>query len=279
MILRCIVAVARKARDKSHNDSSGNKKGKLQGPTSDCQALKTKSMDEILGVEALNFGLAIGDVLTPKSSFQQLQQRSNVRTTFNYWLQSIHRSGEKQKDQLIDGMSPIPIFPENMVEFDDENELNDNIGQRNVNNTVNHTDIQTKLNETMNLELVKISSKDTVQEINFWKSPLICYMLDLTLQYKLWMVFSRRIWKWYHIDKIAMVKKGMSLVCFTVMDSCDTILAGHYFFLKKKPLMLKPWNPDMYFEKEDIKTLPIWVQLKIEINIGVRKLCIELSHN
>lgn len=66
----------------------------------------------------------------------------------------------------------------------------------------------------------------------------------------------------FKVDKVALIKKGVYLVRFSAMDSRDRVLNGHYFS-EKKPLIVKPWTHEMNFEKEEIKTLPIWVQLKI----------------
>ena len=76
--------------------------------------------------------------------------------------------------------------------------------------------------------------------------------------------FFRRIWKSFNVDKITLIKRGVFLVRFNVMDSPDSVLNGHYFF-NKKPLTLKSWSPDIDFVKEDIKTLPIWVQLRLPL--------------
>ena len=65
--------MARKNGEKTQNQNPGKSMAKPCGPSSDSQALKTRSMDEILGIEALDFGL--GSVLTPKSSIQNLQQQ------------------------------------------------------------------------------------------------------------------------------------------------------------------------------------------------------------
>lgn len=43
-------------------------------------------MDEIMGVEALDFGLGIGQPMTLESSLQELRNQSNIRHTFNEWL-------------------------------------------------------------------------------------------------------------------------------------------------------------------------------------------------
>lgn len=71
-----------------------------------------------------------------------------------------------------------------------------------------------------------------------------------------------RIWRSFNVDKVAMIKKGIYLVMFKAIGTRDKVLACYYFF-DKKPLILKPWSTEMDFEKEDVKTLPIWVQLKL----------------
>ncbi|XP_048491463.1 uncharacterized protein LOC125492783 [Beta vulgaris subsp. vulgaris] len=48
------------------------------------------------------------------------------------------------------------------------------------------------------------------------------------------------------------------------MDAKDHVLVGYYFF-DKKPLIIKQWHSDMDFEKDDLKTVPIWVQLKLNL--------------
>lgn len=40
------------------------------------------------------------------------------------------------------------------------------------------------------------------------------------------------------------------------------MLRGYYFF-DKKPLVIKPWSVEVDFTKEDVKTIPIWVQLRL----------------
>ena len=62
----------------------------------------------------------------------------------------------------------------------------------------------------------------------------------------------------FKLDRVALMKKGVYLVRFSMMDSRDKVLNGHYFF-DKKPLVVKPWSHGMDFEKDEIKTLPILV--------------------
>ncbi|XP_056697428.1 uncharacterized protein [Spinacia oleracea] len=46
------------------------------------------------------------------------------------------------------------------------------------------------------------------------------------------------------------------------MDMRDNVTSGHYFF-DNKPMVVKPWTVDMDMEKEDLKSVPIWIQLRL----------------
>ncbi|XP_056695400.1 uncharacterized protein [Spinacia oleracea] len=63
------------------------------------------------------------------------------------------------------------------------------------------------------------------------------------------------------VDEVALVGKGIFLVRFTTMENCAKILQGGTQFFDSKPLILKPWSPDINYAKEDVKTLPIWIKL------------------
>lgn len=264
--------MARKTSGKAQGGNAGKQKEKAKGPMSDSQALRTRSMDEILGIEEIDFGLGIGEVHTPKSSIQLMKQRSEVRYNFNEWLQSIHSNMETRVRR--EGMSPIPI----LQEFDDESDeivgdkmtgdkrvvdkmVNDN-GDSNVDGSPHNSNSRIGDKGLAHTEEVKISFEDVEEEVNFWNSSLICYVVGSNPPTHVMEGFVRRIWKSYNVDKVVAVKKGIFLVRFRAVDSRDKVLDGHYFF-DKKPVVMKPWYPDVDFEKEDIKTLPVWIQLKL----------------
>ncbi|KNA23311.1 hypothetical protein SOVF_026010, partial [Spinacia oleracea] len=80
------------------------KLSKPVGPTSESQARKTKSMDEVLGVaamevetcdEATNSTDEEGTILSPRTSLTALKTRSEAHRTFSSWL-SVMKSGNGQ---------------------------------------------------------------------------------------------------------------------------------------------------------------------------------------
>ncbi|XP_056691612.1 uncharacterized protein [Spinacia oleracea] len=109
---------------------------------------------------------------------------------------------------------------------------------------------------------VEIGFDDIQEEIEFWSSAVVCYIVGGNPPINVMEGFIRRIWKQLNVDKVVMVRKGVFLVRFLTMDSKDKVLRGHYFF-DSKPLILKPWNSDMNMDTPELQSVPIWVQLKL----------------
>lgn len=112
-----------------------------------------------------------------------------------------------------------------------------------------------------NENLIKIDVDD---EINFWNFSKICYVFSANLPVHVMEGYFRRVWRSYNVDNVAIINRGVSLVRFQAMDSRDAVLNGHFFF-DKKPLIMKIWSLDIGFVKEHVKTLPVWVQLRLPL--------------
>lgn len=78
-----IVAMAR------HSKSQKNmvRNGKATGPSSDSKANKTRSMDEILGISAMEIEQV---TRTEEEDLREIQQSQQTHRLFSEWLSSIH---------------------------------------------------------------------------------------------------------------------------------------------------------------------------------------------
>ncbi|KAL2894159.1 hypothetical protein RDABS01_010068 [Bienertia sinuspersici] len=76
--------------------------------------------------------------------------------------------------------------------------------------------------------------------------------------------FLRRIWKKFDVDKVVTIKKGMFLIWFGSIEERDHVLSMECPFFDSKPMIIKPWTEDMDLTKEDVKTVPIWIQLSVD---------------
>ena len=172
--------MARKASGKSQGGKDVKQIMKPKVSVLESQALRTCSMDELLGVEALDFGLGIGEILTPKTYVQHLKQQSEVRHTFNEWRQCIHRSGDVMVANKGESRTPIPVLhPAN------------NSASHSIEHIVVDSENESR-KEKVVMELVKIDRKDIQDEISFWKSSIICYVLGANPPIQVMERFFRR---------------------------------------------------------------------------------------
>uniref|UniRef100_A0A803QNL0 Reverse transcriptase domain-containing protein n=1 Tax=Cannabis sativa TaxID=3483 RepID=A0A803QNL0_CANSA len=63
------------------------------------------------------------------------------------------------------------------------------------------------------------------------------------------------------VDKVGTLSYGVFLVRFDTIETTDKILNCGYVFFSNPPVMMKAWDLDVNFKKEDIRSVPILIQL------------------
>ncbi|XP_062114707.1 uncharacterized protein LOC133825829 [Humulus lupulus] len=109
--------------------------------------------------------------------------------------------------------------------------------------------------------VVKIDLADIEDEILFWNSALVCYVLGANPPLNVFYGYVRRKWKDKGVDKVGLLAPSVFLVRFQAINTRDEILHGGYLFLDKKPVVMKPWDAYSDYSKDDVRSVPIWVQL------------------
>lgn len=66
---------------------------------------------------------------------------------------------------------------------------------------------------------MKITVDDIKEEVEYWSSTIICYMLGSNPPLTVMDGYFRRIWGNMGIDKVALVNKGVFLVRFHTEES------------------------------------------------------------
>ncbi|XP_062089160.1 uncharacterized protein LOC133795723 [Humulus lupulus] len=199
--------MAKGAKVQGKTRASGKKK--KRGPSSSDRGVKTRSMDEILGVKELEIA-----------------------------------DDEDEPSQHL-GAILLPRSTEAYLNF-----VSSKIGEQ----------VQDK--EHMERPIgVKIELEDIEEEINYWQSAIVCYVLGANPPLHVLEGFMRRIWQHNGVDKVGTLSHGVFIVRFQNMEDRDKVISGGYIFFDKKPLIMKTWNPRDDFTKEDVKKVPIWIQL------------------
>ncbi|KNA04003.1 hypothetical protein SOVF_203750, partial [Spinacia oleracea] len=210
------------------------------GPVSDSQAKKTKSMDEILGVAAMEVETEDeandsteeeGEIHSPKTSLSVLKTRSEAHKTFSTWL-SVMKSGKEPS--LNRQVTPIPIFQDH-----------------------DHEESASDIDSIVSIDL-----EDIQEEVDYWNSAIVCVVLGANPPLSVIEGFFRRIWKNLGVDKVVEIEHGVFIVRFFTMENRDKVINDIRPTFDKKPVICKPWHKDIDDFKDEVKVVPIWVQLK-----------------
>ncbi|XP_062080776.1 uncharacterized protein LOC133785571 [Humulus lupulus] len=236
---------------------SAAKKPKKRGPTSTSDVQKTKTMEAVLGIEPIDFSDeedegaevpaagpklvepalrdGLPEPLSPNSSLRDIQRQEEIRSDFAVFL----AANRQCVTNILQGKSDTPPI------------LRSGIVIRNLGNSFTNAEKERK---------VKITMEDIEEEVAFWNSSMVCYVLGANPPLSIFEGFIRRMWK-DKVDKVGLLSYGVFLIRFETIEDRDEVLNGGYIFLNKRPMVMKAWDPNTNFKKEDVRTVPIWIQI------------------
>lgn len=109
--------------------------------------------------------------------------------------------------------------------------------------------------------MVKITCEEIEDEITFWSSAMVCYVLGANPPLAVMDGFCRRMWKG-NVDKVGSPRHGVFIVRFQSVEFRDQIVNGGYLFFNNRPAIMKNWMPDVDITKNDVSIVPIWIHLE-----------------
>ena len=193
-------------RGSKNSKSMAKSKGSEKKPTS-ADAKKTKSMDAIMGVGTLeipNSSEEEGEILSPRSSLHELQKQSDDKQLFSQWLEVINSSSKSSKRVSGDGKTEEVSDKGKLNEIDAMNVLDSNVIEVNCNKQpIIHDQLNTEggMKDGQMKDAVidtgdipEIELEDIQEEISFWESSIVCYILGANPPLMVIEGFIRRIW-------------------------------------------------------------------------------------
>lgn len=114
---------------------------------------------------------------------------------------------------------------------------------------------------TNKTSVVTIATDDIQEEIEYWSSVVICYVLGANPPLNVMEGIFRRIWRKQGIDKIAMVGRGVFLVRFNSVEASLKVTTEGMQFFDQKPLITHMWDPHVPIEKMNVESVPLWIRM------------------
>lgn len=87
--------------------------------------------------------------------------------------------------------------------------------------------------------MVEIEEDDIITEVEYWKNIAVCYVLDAHPLYVVLNGFVQRLLGKLGIDKVAILKNGILLVCFKETEGKYGVIQGGIYHFDNKPFIMK----------------------------------------
>ncbi|XP_062119004.1 uncharacterized protein LOC133832711 [Humulus lupulus] len=108
--------------------------------------------------------------------------------------------------------------------------------------------------------IAKLDIDEIEVEASFWRTSIVCVVLGANTPFRVFEGFVKRIWGNLGIDRIVRMNSGFTLVSFRDVATRDLVLETGVIHFDKKPVVLRPWTPDMD-TVQMVKSVPVWVRL------------------
>src|SRR5688500_4536313 len=109
--------------------------------------------------------------------------------------------------------------------------------------------------------IVKIDLSDIEDEIHYWETAVVCFVVGANPPLHVLDGFVRTIWKDLDIDTVGMVDKGFYMVRMKSIEFRDKAYESNGVLFDNKPFVIKPWSPEMSMDKTSLSSMPVWIQL------------------
>ncbi|CAO2817774.1 unnamed protein product [Amaranthus hypochondriacus] len=97
---------------------------------------------------------------------------------------------------------------------------------------------------------VKITFEDIAEEVTYWNSSVVCFVLGANPPLHVIEGFVTRIWKDY----------GVFLVKLKSIDDVHSACAMSGILFDKKPYLVKPWKKNMSYDESALSSAPVWIR-------------------
>ena len=90
------------------------------------------------------------------------------------------------------------------------------------------------------MNTIKINFEDIEDEIRYWESAVVCYVIGVNPPLHVIDRYVKRIWKDIDVEKVGMVRKGVFIVRLNDKVASDKACEMSGILFDRKPFIVKP---------------------------------------
>jgi hypothetical protein len=108
---------------------------------------------------------------------------------------------------------------------------------------------------------VEIDATDIINEVKFWDSALIMYVLGGELSMNGVKQFMTKMWNFVQLPYMYYNEEGYFIMRFHSYADRDKVFMNGPYTIRNMPMLLREWKPNFNLKNDMLRTIPIWVKL------------------
>lgn len=132
-------------------------------------------------------------------------------------------------------------------------------GNRNLGNGMAIEFIAPKIIE--GIAEVEIEEEDIVNEVKFWDTTLIMYVIGGDLSMHVVKQFMMKQWNFVKLPDMYYNNEGYFVLRFHSYQDRDVVLLKGPYTIRNMPMLLTEWKPNFNLKRDMLRTIPVWIQL------------------
>ncbi|KAJ6408731.1 hypothetical protein OIU84_008431 [Salix udensis] len=95
-----------------------------------------------------------------------------------------------------------------------------------------------------------------------WKRSMVGFFVSYKMPFHAVQAVANRIWKSMGLEKTMVLANGFMIFRFSTEAAIGDVLARGPWMFGGKAILLQQWHPGFQFDKNKIKTIPVWARLQ-----------------
>ncbi|XP_058746634.1 uncharacterized protein LOC131619563 [Vicia villosa] len=108
---------------------------------------------------------------------------------------------------------------------------------------------------------VAIKEEDIIDELKYWESALIMYVIGSDLSMNMVKHFMMKNWNFVKMPDMFYNDEGYFILHFHSYDDKELVFMKGPYTIRNMLMLLRDWSPDFDLKRDMLRTLPIWVKL------------------
>ncbi|KAJ6315637.1 hypothetical protein OIU78_018995 [Salix suchowensis] len=110
--------------------------------------------------------------------------------------------------------------------------------------------------------ILKIPHDMQLANVDIWHRSMIGFFVSYKLPFHAVQTIANRIWRTHGLEKTTVMSNGFMIFRFSTEEAVGEILARGPWMFGGKTILLQKWQPGFQFDKNKIRTIPVWARLQ-----------------